>query len=127
METETESTETTDDAVSNLKAELSSVREEAARYRVQRNDALKQNAALTAVVSAHNIDFDIARADLDNLKVDHGKVVGEFEYEPSTETRRDMTNPNTKPDDLGRSDIEQMTAEQIKAIGIDKAFEALKG
>lgn len=63
-------------------ATIASLREEAAKHRVARNDALKKAKVLETVVSKHNIVFDMEAADLTSLKVVNGAIEGEFDYEP---------------------------------------------
>ena len=61
----------TDQQVANLRAELESVRNEAARYRVERNTALKSAHAYQTVVTKHNIGFSIDEANLEGLQIDN--------------------------------------------------------
>ncbi|MXY87615.1 MAG: hypothetical protein F4Y92_01965 [Dehalococcoidia bacterium] len=75
----TDTPEPSDD-LATLRAELTEARAEAARYRVARNTALKRSYALASIAKAHNLGIDPDELDLDGLRIEHGKAVGEFAY-----------------------------------------------
>ena len=91
------------------------LRSEAARYRVERNNAMKQNKAYQTVIGKHNIGFVVEQADLSKMEIENGQVKGEFEYSPkgvSHETKQAHTPPvHTPPQEL--------THDYIKKMGTD--------
>ena len=95
--------------------DLESVRSEAAGYRVMRNQALRETAALTKVVKAHNITFDVGSADLKGLSIEDGKVSGEFEYTATKATTQVPGTQGIKGDEITPESIKGMTPEQINA------------
>ena len=99
-------------------ADLESLRNESAKYRVQRNDALRQTHALKAVLAAHNISFDVTQADLGALSIDNGAVQGEFSYTPNNPTSSAPASQHqpagaATPAVLTKDAISKMTSAQI--------------
>ena len=110
--TDTEALAASQAEVEKLKSENSSLRTESAKYRTQRNDALKQAHALGAVVKAHNINFDLAKADLESLKVENGRIEGEFAYTPAENPKSDPPKPSDKSE-MSMADVKNMSPDQI--------------
>jgi len=99
--------------IENLKAEVSALRNEAAKFRLARNEALRQGHVLGTVLKAHNISFNIEDADYSNLNIDNGKVVGDYQYTP-----KKIATYN--PPDVAKTDpvltidkIKEMSAQDI--------------
>lgn len=76
------------DAEGEVKAEhdaspsaISRANRQAANYRTQRNDALREAHALRHVLRAHNIEVTLDTAKLDTLTIADGSAVGEYAYE----------------------------------------------
>ena len=117
--------------VAKLETELEKVRNQAARYRVTRNQALRNTYAFGRVLNAHKIVFDVNEADLKSLVIEDGQVSGEFSYRaPSTTKGNAPTEPpgeGTKA--LTMSDIQAMSKDQIKARlpEVLKAMDAQQG
>ena len=77
-------------------------------------DVLKQNAAYKAVLKAHNISFDVSKADLSTLSVDGDKVKGQLNYSiPSPQTKLPDQGGDKKS--LSFDDVKGMSADQINA------------
>ena len=96
--------------------QLEVARKQAARYRVQRNAALKAEHAQAAVLKAHNIGFDTAKADTSKLEIKDGIAHGEFDYsppKPSGNGRAAKDPPGETPGALTFEDLKGMTAEQM--------------
>ena len=98
--------------------EIASLRNEAARSRVQRNQALKEAHALKHVLKSHNINFDTDLADLGDLKIEHGAVRGEFKYELPKGTGKPVDSP--LPDTKGAS---KLTMDDVRTMSPDKINE----
>lgn len=99
--------------VAELEKKNGELRTESAKYRTARNDALKQAHALGAVVKAHNIAFDLEKADTSGLKVENGKIEGEFAYTPAEKPAPDTTKPADQGTGISMADVKNMTPEQI--------------
>ena len=80
MSEENTTTETT--ATPETQVELTNARQDAAKYRVGRNDALKREFALKEVLKAHNISFDTESIDTSGMTIANGNVSGEYKYVP---------------------------------------------
>ena len=77
-------------------------------------DVLKQNAAYKAVLKAHDISFDVSKADLSTLSVDGDKVKGQLNYSiPSPQTKLPDQGGDKKS--LSFDDVKGMSADQINA------------
>lgn len=77
----------------------------------------QENVALKKVIAAHNIPFDISKADLSKIVVnDKGEHAGDFEYNPPALSN---TAPNawnhTPGKEITMDDVKKMTPEQINA------------
>lgn len=101
--------------LANAQARIESLRAEAARHRVARNDALRVGAALTSVVKAHNIAFNVGDHDLSSLAVENGEIVGTFEYEaPDPNGKPEpKTPPGGAPEALTREAVAKMSSDEI--------------
>ena len=65
-----------------LEGKVQALSKESAGYRVQRNDALKREHLLKAVLSKHGVDTEkLKDYDLGKLTVNDGVVSGEVNYE----------------------------------------------
>ena len=99
-----------------VQGRLEQARREAARYRVGRNDALRQGHALRAVVKAHNIGFKVEDADVSALKVEDGKVDGEFDYSPAPPSKEPPKSPPGGGNEgLTVDAVKKMSAEEMMA------------
>ena len=77
-------------------------------------DAIKQNHAFREVLKAHNINFDVDKADLSQLEVKGDKLSGEFKYNlPTTTTPTLPAMDKSTPRSLTMKDIEGMSQDQI--------------
>lgn len=96
--------------------QISAYRNEAAARRTQRNQALRQSHALSQVLKAHNIGFSIDDADLSSLKIEDGKVQGEFDYTPKAlpATKVDPSTLKEDPPENGST----VTLDSFKAMNI---------
>ena len=64
-------------------APLKAARDEAAKYRTQRNDALRRATALETIAKAHGLDTAAADSEaVRNLAISDGKVTDTFQYTP---------------------------------------------
>ena len=64
-------------------AALRSARAEAAKYRTERNAALREASALRTIATAHNLKLDAVQPEsLAKLAIEGGKVVDKFDYTP---------------------------------------------
>lgn len=102
--------------ITRLNTELESVRNQAARYRVARNTALRQAHALSAVVQAHKINFDPTAADTGGLAIEDGKVVGEFMYKAPEATQAAPASPpgDSPAPPVTLDDVKKMSASDIR-------------
>lgn len=97
---------------------------EAARYRVARNESIKEAAGLRAILTSHGIDADeaLARTNLEGVRIEKGRAVGEVAYRRAgfTPSRQ---GPGVNPPagktsgtgQLSKEDVRSMSREQIKA------------
>ena len=100
--------------VAKLERSLEAVRQEAAKYRIARNGALRSTHALKAVLSAHQITFDINNADTGGLLIEDGAVQGEFSYTPPTPAAPTPAPPAGTPTEaLTKADVRTMSADAI--------------
>ena len=102
--------------VAKLETELEKVRNSAARYRVARNQALREREAQGRVLSAHKVAFDVAKADLDGLSIGEGGTVeGEFTYEPPSPTQGNKTTepPGEAATGLSAEAIDRMSPQEV--------------
>lgn len=102
--------------VAGLQRDIEKARNEAARHRVARNQALRRNHAYGQVLKAHKITFDVDTADLGSLSIEDGKVAGEFSYEPPSTTQADPPKdpPGKSANALTYEDIQAMSYDEIK-------------
>lgn len=68
--------------IERLQGELKAARDESAKHRTARNDALRHSEARRQVIAAHNIEFDTASANLKQLEIADGKATGDIGYKP---------------------------------------------
>lgn len=97
-----------------------SLSDEAAKYRTERNNALRQAHVLGTVVKKHNIEFDVRGIDLTKLEIENGAVKGEFEYKPAEP--KDKTNPpvnNNPPQGYTMEQINKMSVDEIANLSAD--------
>lgn len=99
-----------------LTTRADTLRKESARYRVARNDALREASAYRTVVKAHNIAFSPEEHDLTSLRVNDGAIEGEIEYSPKSSGPKDPPKPSgTAPDGLTMDAIRGMDRNEIMA------------
>ena len=98
--------------ISDLESQIASLKNEAAKYRTARNDALKKAHAQAAVLKAHNIVHDFDAKALEALTIEDGKASGIYEYAPPATIRQDLPVPETKSG-ITRADIRNMSIDQI--------------
>ena len=96
-----------------IEDERKGLQDEAAKRRVERNEALKQAEALRQVVEAHGVKH--GDLDLSKLSVDDGKATGETGYKPKVDVtpgpnKTEVTKATTG---LTPEDLKTMSAEQI--------------
>ena len=96
-------------------AELTNARQDAAKYRVGRNESLKREAALTAVLKAHSIPFDVESADLSGLKIANGSVNGEYSYTPPPFKRQ-----GAQVEPKANTDTTILTLDAVKKMSTDE-------
>lgn len=104
--------------------QVARLRRESGGYRNQRNQALKENAALRTVLSRHGIDPTDAldRADMSGLTINGGEVVGEVPYtlpKPVPATAGGSRRPSGASEQvvkgpLTRDDIMKMDRKEIR-------------
>ena len=97
--------------------QVETVRNEAGARRTQRNQALRQAHALGQVLKAHNITFDINDADLSSLKIEDGKVQGEFDYTPKALPAKKV-DPSTLKEEPSEDNGSTMTLDSFKSMNI---------
>lgn len=100
-----------------LRKRVAKLSRKEAKYRTERNVALKANAGLAHVVNHHNIKADGSVVNSENLQIVDGKVVGSVVYSPTALPRK-RSNPSTSPDGgqgsgLTLNDVKSMTPAQI--------------
>ena len=98
----------------NTLEKLEALRNQAAKYRVTRNDALKKLFVAQKVLKAHNITFDLEDADTGGLLIENGVVNGEFDYQPPKPERAEPKPLETEAKaGMTIDDIKEMTPDQI--------------
>ena len=97
--------------------QIETTRNEAAARRTQRNQALRQSHALGQVLKAHNITFDINEADLSSLKIEDGKVQGEFDYTPKALPAKKV-DPSTLKEEPSEDNGSTVTLDSFKGMNI---------
>jgi len=113
QESSSEDSSQNDEATKHLE-QIESLRGEAAKSRVQRNAAMKENYAMQQVLKAHNIEFDVSKADLEGLKIDHGKVSGDFSYKaPASSGVSSPPKDTSSTNGLSLKDVDSMTLDEI--------------
>ena len=101
--------------IADLRGQIDKLRNECAGYRTERNASLRREAALSQVLSKHNIEFDIVRADLGGFKIESGKAVGELEYEPAKVSKKEPDVSGAGNPTLTMEDVAKMSESQINA------------
>ena len=80
------------------------------------NELHQQMFAMQSVLKAHNITFDVSKADLSKIIVDDaGQVTGEFKYTaptPANPDKKDESSQNSG-DPLTPAEIAKLSPEQI--------------
>lgn len=113
-------------------SQVMELRNEAARYRVERNAALREAHALRQVTTAHNIEVP-GPDTYAGLKVKGGQVVGEFKYTPPAARAADggqqqtSGRPPSSTSGLTREALKGMTPEAISKLPWSDVTAALKG
>lgn len=115
-------------------AEVRRLNGEAARLRVERNDALRRGHAYSTMLRAHNISTDAVTADaLSGLEIEGGAVKGTFSYKPPTPTAPAGKQPagGRPPGTVGgvtREDLARMSADEISRLNWERdVVPALRG
>ena len=96
-------------------AEVNSLRQEAAGYRVSRNDALRRGKVLDTVLGKHNIKFSMEDADVSKLEIVNGAVVGDFDYTPRAVAPAPPPNAAAGDTGLTMDKVKTMSAAEIEA------------
>lgn len=98
----------------NSAVQIESLRNEAAKHRVSKNEALKKLKIMETVLSAHQIDFNVNEASLDGLGIDNGAVIGEYEYTPPKPKRAEPVKIAADgPPALTLDDVKRMSPDDI--------------
>ena len=76
----------------------------------------KRFTRCNAVLSAHNVGFDVNEQDLSGLEIskDDGSVMGEFVY-TAPEIKPELPRASGKAETLTLDDLDGMSADQINA------------
>ena len=100
--------------VQRLTGSLAEARDQAARYRTERNKLIREHHAQAVVLGAHNIDFDPASESLDHLKINNGGVSGEqFTYRLPVAGPYEPQKIFNAPTSLTMEDVKAMSSAQI--------------
>ena len=102
--------------VAKLTERLEAARQEAGRYRVQRNIALKRAHAQETVLKAHNVGWKGSQEDLEKLTIEDGTVTGEYSYTPPDPNNKGgdkKSPPGTTPGALTFADVKGMSRTEI--------------
>jgi len=100
--------------ISALNEQIGDLRKEAAKYRLARNEALRQGHVLKTIAKAHNIKADLSEMDYSSLNIEDGKVVGEFEYSPKKISQKELPNIQQGETGLTLEKIQSMSAADIE-------------
>ena len=108
---------------------VKSLSKEAASYRAQRNEALREGAAFKSMLTAFNVDTTLDTHKLADLKIEDGQVSGSYEYSPPKPTAPTGSGTPTFADNkdtsLTREQLEKMSYDDINA-NWDKVQAAMK-
>lgn len=99
--------------VDTLSAKVRDLQAEAASYRTQRNEAMRMNHARGKIMDAHNIAHEFDSDQLAALKIEEGKVIGDYPYQAITKPSEPAPQPSA-PRRMTINDVKNMTAEQIE-------------
>lgn len=102
--------------VTEQKAHISDQNQRQEGIRLQRNNERKKVYAMQAVLSAHNIGFDVNEQDLSALEIskDDGSVMGKFSY-TAPEIKPELPRASGKAESLSLDDLDGMTQDQINS------------
>ena len=106
--------------------ELEAVKAELAELKAAGNAAALSNHALRSVLKAHNIAFDVDKADLSALSVgDDGAVSGEFAYTPPAVQNQQQAQQQQPQQQQQQQPAKQegLTIEDVKAMSEDEINE----
>lgn len=99
--------------LADLRKQIESLRNENATRRIKARDSNKQLVAMETVLKAHNIDFDVEKADLSNIDLDNRTG---FDYQVSkpklNEPKR--VERGGPPSKLTVDDVSKMSKDDIK-------------
>lgn len=98
-------------AITKSSDDLEKTRNESAKYRVGRNDALRRSFALEHILKAHNINIP-ENLDTSGLSIEDGKAQGDFSYTPPKAEPKGAKRDDDKTK-LTLVDVQKMTPEQI--------------
>lgn len=124
-----------------VKAELAEIKAKMDAAQQSGNAAALSNHALRAVLKAHNIAFDVDKADLTALSVgEDGAVSGEFAYTPpavqnqqqaqqQAQEQQAQQQPQQQPQGLTIEDVKAMSEDQINERWdeVSKVLESQEG
>ena len=100
-------------------ADVAGLHKEAAAYRVQRNDALRQAHAYGVILKAHGIDTaSVTKDRLESLPISGGAVDGQFDYTPpkiAPVPKGKVDSGPSKADVLTRESLETMSQAEINS------------
>ena len=99
-------------AVADLEAQVASLKIEAAKYRTERNTALRRAHAQGQVLAAHKIDHTIDDKDLESLEIESGQVKGVYEYTAPAPAKVEPPQPS-QSGQLTIADIRNMSVDEI--------------
>ena len=118
-----------DPRIAELTEQVSALKTEAAKYRTARNDALKTAHAQAAVLAAHKIEHTPDASALEALKIEDGKVMGEYAYTPPSPVRQEAPAKEPVQSGLTMADVRNMTPAQINSdwAAVSKVLEASNG
>ena len=102
---------------------IAKANKEAARYRTERNTALKRAHAFRTILDAHNIDHSVATDQaLAALDIEAGEVVTPFQY-VAPKIKSPPKAPANSSEGAGDSGLTREKIEQMTPEEINKAWE----
>ena len=113
--------------IAELEGKVTTLTQEATDAKNAGNTSALRNHAMAAVLKAHNIGFDIDKADLSALTVgEDGGVTGEFAYTPPAAQQQQQTQQPAQQQQQSTEQQQQqqqtqgLTLEDVKAMSEDQ-------